>query len=386
MRFPHAKGLPMDIAAARAQWQAEQNKLGRFNLAVFGKTGVGKSTLINAIFGEEVAATGIGRPVTAGSRLYLTRAGTLGLYDTRGLEIGSAEQDMLAEVTRFVESARTRDASEHIHVAYYCIRAGDHRIEDTEQRFIRGLHGLGIPVFLVMTQVHRRNGVLRAEHLQFAEYLHGLGMPIHAGHPYLTAALPDAQLGYEAFGLTDLLAATDATAPEATRVALATAQVIDRSLKRKAVKARIASAVATASTVGASPVPFSDAALLVPIQTAMMASIAQVYRIPMSAALVASLAATAAATQAGRAAATGLLKMLPGVNLVVSGVSAAIAGAFTMALGRAWARVCEMIVDGRFGPMDNLDESALKDAFLSEFKQRFTSSLDDLGRQQGDGR
>jgi 50S ribosome-binding GTPase len=58
-------------------------KFRQVNLAVFGKTGVGKSTLINAIFGEEVARTGIGRPVTEGSRLYVTRSGSLGLYDRK---------------------------------------------------------------------------------------------------------------------------------------------------------------------------------------------------------------------------------------------------------------------------------------------------------------
>lgn len=38
-------------------------KIGQFNLAIFGKTGAGKSTLINAIFGEAVAKTGGMSPV-----------------------------------------------------------------------------------------------------------------------------------------------------------------------------------------------------------------------------------------------------------------------------------------------------------------------------------
>ena len=37
------------------EYEKQNAALGRFNLAIFGKTGVGKSTLINAIFGEEVA-------------------------------------------------------------------------------------------------------------------------------------------------------------------------------------------------------------------------------------------------------------------------------------------------------------------------------------------
>ena len=59
----------------RTEYEKQNAALGRFNLAIFGKTGVGKSTLINAIFGEEVARTGIGEPVTRGSHLYLDKIG-----------------------------------------------------------------------------------------------------------------------------------------------------------------------------------------------------------------------------------------------------------------------------------------------------------------------
>ncbi|WYX20332.1 GTPase [Achromobacter xylosoxidans] len=37
---------------------------GRVNILVAGKTGVGKSTLINAVFRGELAKTGAGKPVT----------------------------------------------------------------------------------------------------------------------------------------------------------------------------------------------------------------------------------------------------------------------------------------------------------------------------------
>ena len=76
----------------RAEYDRQNAALGRFNLAIFGKTGVGKSTLINAIFGEEVARTGIGEPVTKGSHLYVDKIGHLGIVDTQGLEVGRGQQ------------------------------------------------------------------------------------------------------------------------------------------------------------------------------------------------------------------------------------------------------------------------------------------------------
>lgn len=40
------------------------NKFGKANIIITGKTGVGKSTLINAIFSEKMAETGVGEPNT----------------------------------------------------------------------------------------------------------------------------------------------------------------------------------------------------------------------------------------------------------------------------------------------------------------------------------
>ncbi len=376
----------IDEQDARKQWAEEAAKLGRFNLLVLGKTGVGKSTLINAIFGESVARTGIGQPVTSGSRLYVTKSGNLGLYDTRGFELGATSAEILAEVRGLIEAKRTTDASEHIHVAYYCVRAGDHRFEPAEAEFVRSLHDLGLPVFLVLTQVHAKNGQYRPEHVEFAQYLYEQGLPVYLGRPFLTAALPDAALGYDAHGVRELVDATYQAAPEASQMALAAAQVVDRGLKLKAAKVRIKMAAGLAASVGAAPIPFSDAALIVPIQTGMMASISQIYQVPMDASLAAGLAASTAATNLGRSLAANALKMIPGAGSVAgSAVSASVASSFTLAMGEAWARVCGMMLDGKFGPLEHLDNGSIRIAFLEEFKGLFSSSLDSLRRKSGGG-
>lgn len=55
------------------------------NIIFIGKIGVGKSTLINALKGEFVAATGGFTPVTEESKFY--EAGILRLWDTQGIEL-----------------------------------------------------------------------------------------------------------------------------------------------------------------------------------------------------------------------------------------------------------------------------------------------------------
>src|SRR6201989_2732468 len=120
-------------------WRDKAEEIGRFNLAIFGKTGVGKSTLVNAIFGEDVAETGIGQPVTQGSHLYLHADGHFGVLDTRGLEIGTDAATIRAELKEYVGPLRRLPQSEQVHVAWYCVRSLDRRFEETEESFVREL-------------------------------------------------------------------------------------------------------------------------------------------------------------------------------------------------------------------------------------------------------
>src|ERR687893_1101508 len=162
----------------RAEYDKQDASLGRFNLAIFGKTGVGKSTLINAIFGEEVARTGIGEPVTRGSHLYLDKIGHLGIVDTPGLEVGRDSREILAELGKAMATMRRLPLSEQIHVAWYCIRGMDRRFEETEADFIRRLDELGLPVLLVLTQVPYRDGQYHPDALLLAEQIAAKRLPI----------------------------------------------------------------------------------------------------------------------------------------------------------------------------------------------------------------
>ena len=60
---------------------------GEVNVLIAGKTGVGKSTLINAVFQGDFATTGQGKPVTQKTREIKKDGIPLTLFDTRGLEL-----------------------------------------------------------------------------------------------------------------------------------------------------------------------------------------------------------------------------------------------------------------------------------------------------------
>lgn len=377
--MPASAGAP-DLTRLQVEGMFEQRlseafaALGCFNLAVFGKTGVGKSTLVNAIFGRDVARTGVGSPVTRGLVYYRHPDGFLGVYDSEGFETGTAGDAIVAGLRSLVSDHRTKAVDEQIHAAWYLVRWSDRRFERGQEQFVRELADLGLPVVVVLTQVPNRDGQVHPEAAEFARYIEGLDLPISPhGRVLLTNALADPFTGSPVFGLQELLDTTYEVIPAAAEAALTAAQMLDVGRKKKAVAAIINQAVVVAAGVGATPIPFADAALLVPNQVTMIARITAAYGLPPSRsralATAGSVVLTGGATMAGRYAVTSLLKFVPGGAVAGSAISATVAGTLTKAVGHAWARVCEFALSmGDTERVAFLESPQVTEQFLAYLK------------------
>lgn len=347
--------------------------LGMFNLAVFGKTGSGKSTLINAIFGHDVASTGVGAPVTRGLVYHRHPDGFLGIYDSEGFETGTSGNAILSGLRALIDADAAKPVAERIHAVWYLVRWSDRRFEPAQEQFVRELAGMGLPVIVVVTQVPTRDGQVHPDAVRVAEHIDHLSLPISPhGRVILTNALVDPFTESPVYGLQSLLDATYAVVPQAVERALTAAQVVDVSRKKKEVATIIRQAVTVAMGIGAVPVPFADAAVLVPNQVTMIARITAAWGLPPSKsralAVAGSVVLTGGATMAGRYAVTSLMKFIPGGAIAGSAISATVAGTLTKAVGTAWSRVCEYAW--------SLPDSD-REAFLSgpEVTSRFTSYL-----------
>ncbi|WP_229119512.1 DUF697 domain-containing protein [Enemella evansiae] len=166
--------------------------------------------------------------------------------------------------------------------------------------------------------------------------------------------------------------ATFQVAPEAVHSALAASQQVDLGAKAREARKAITTAAAGSAAAAASPIPFSDAAMLVPIQLGMMARIAQIYQLKFERAAMLAVASTSAATVGGRAAFTNLLKLIPGAGTLAGGaISAGVASTFTFAMGQAWLAVCQQLIAGRLKGLDGvIDAEAVQDLFNAEFRKR----------------
>lgn len=130
------------------------------NLLILGKTGVGKSSFINYLFGEDVRETGSGRPVTK-EGIYLNSFAlenglVVNLYDTWGLEADKAsvwETIIANEIGRH----NTTNIRDWFHTILYCLSAKSARVEAFETDLINRLNEGGNRVIVVLTHSDLNN-------------------------------------------------------------------------------------------------------------------------------------------------------------------------------------------------------------------------------------
>lgn len=121
--------------------------------------------------------------------------------------------------------------------------------------------------------------------------------------------------------------------------------------KKRAAQAAVAAAVASSFGEGFAPIPFSDAALLVPTHVVMIAGITVIFGLDISksflTSFVSSTIGTAGATVLGKTVVSNLLKLIPGIGTLAGGaISGTTAGLLTTALGEAYIKIMEKVYKG----------------------------------------
>lgn len=336
--------------------QKATTERGHINVLIAGRSGVGKSTLINSVFQHNLAETGQGRPVTKHTREITKDGMPLTIFDTRGLEM-SDFKSTLGELEKTIRDRCTdKDSNRHIHVAWLCIQEDGRRVEDAEID-MHNMLSKYVPLITVITKARSDNG--------FRQEVMGL-LPESKNVIRVRAiseSLDDEHV-LKPMGLTDLVELTSEVVPEGKRRALAAAQKASLDYKKSQAHKVVAGAATAAAAAGASPIPFSDAAILAPIQVGMLAGISSVFGLEMSkgtlSTLVASAVGVTGATLVGRTIAVNLLKLLPGAGTVIGGaISAATASTLTIAIGEAYIAVlAELMADNpdRMPDMNEIGE------------------------------
>jgi len=320
----------------------EIQKMSPINILLVGKTGVGKSTLINGMFRDNLVETGVGKPVTKYLQKITKENIPINLYDTQGLELNSQNQrEVLTEITTLLKDLKHQGEKDRIHLIYYCINSNGSRIEDSEIALINSLKQFA-PVIIVLTQSLGENSE------QLKDYIQNLNLDVADVIEILAKPYRINDMVIEEKGLKELMTKSFELLDEEIKNSFINAQHVDIDLKAKTARRWAKRYIKTAFGIGFVPIPFSDASLLVPMQIGMIAHINSIFGISMDkqrvASIIAAIGGTGGATFAGRFIVTNALKFIPGVGSLAGGlISAATASIMTTALAMSYIEVLSYI-------------------------------------------
>lgn len=356
-----------------------KQKYGRFNLAIIGNTGVGKSSLVNAVFGSQRADVGLGLPVTRGVRYYADDS--FGMWDFEGFEIGS-EKSPAETLHSHLQTIAQCPADQQISVVWYCVLHNSDRLTPPDIEMIRELDRAGLPVVLVLTKVewtkHPISGKYRAPEgtERFREWLENpysgaesIDLPVR--HVALTSAVSRDGKG-TGHGLGDLVAKTLELVPADTQDSFRIAQRLNLPWKRELSRKVMLASSTAAGAAAATPIPAADAATLAPIQMTMMGRIAFIYDLELKTMASPSVLGQLASQLSGQALARSFIKIIPVAGIVLN---ASVASAITAAAGEGWMRLCEKVHTGE------IDLSQVEEV-ISEFAPTVRSLLKNMMSQK----
>ncbi|WP_311479928.1 GTPase [uncultured Anaerococcus sp.] len=358
--------------------------LSTLNIIVAGKTGVGKSTLINAVFKDELAETGMGRPVTNHMRKITKKDIPLAIYDTRGFELGKdVQEDVKKEVFDTINKGlATKDINKAIHCIWYCINTASNRIEPEEIQWLRELSRENqvtqVPIIVVMTQSISRKNAEKMRQMILDENL-----DIIQVIPVLAKDFEIEDVGVvKSFGLERLIEVMGEALPEELLDTLQHVQIASLSEKKRRASKVVATAALAATGQGAAPIPFADAALLIPTQVGMIASITVIFGFDVNksviTALLSSTIGSGGATLLGRAFVANILKLLPAAGSIAGGaISAGTAGVITAALGSAYIAFMELVYKGEMN-IEDLSSKEGKETIANIFKENLKNGRENL--------
>ena len=127
------------------------------NILILGKTGAGKSTLVNYLYGREIAVARAGRPVTEKGlhrhEPFAYNGMDIVIWDSWGLEPDKAREWWESLKEELIRQSGQPDIKDWIHTVIYCYDAKMSRLDSYEvEHVLKPLIDMGYRVIFALTK------------------------------------------------------------------------------------------------------------------------------------------------------------------------------------------------------------------------------------------
>lgn len=333
--------------------------MGKGNVLILGESGVGKSTLINAILGDDEAPTGWGTEgTTKRLEIYGDKKEDLSfrLIDSVGFVPSSIQRNSAIRAVEkwSKEQAKTNEDDNAINVIWFCVEGTRTKLFPQTIGHLSKAISIwkSVPVIVVITKSYSipdREKNIELVNNAFAMQK-GRKINLKKVIPVVAQTYVLNDTAYAPpDGITELIEATNELLPDGKKAARKDIDKYNLNRKRVMAQSTVAAATAAGVVVGAIPLPFTDAALLVPTETAEIKAIAKIYEADKKAGasdIVAKL--IEAGTVGGIAKAIiSALKAIPGINIATSILNAVVAGVLVALIGEISIQAYEKVYLGQ---------------------------------------
>lgn len=337
------------------------------NILVVGGTGVGKGSLINMVFGKNIAKIGVGKPVTQEIECHEDGQIDVRLYDSRGYETESSDDDkFLQNVTSFVKAET--DPLKTIHLIWYCISAAGGRVTDYDLNAIKTFLNLNLPIAVVFTETDRSTNEKIAEMKSVID--------IPDIKIFETTIMPQ-----QYNQVQELVKWSVEKLPDSLRHSFIKSQRANLELKNEEANKYIKQHCVVAFGVGFTPRPFSDAPLLVSNEMYLIARLFHLYDLDSISDIISmtgvSIIIEKLASYYGKSATYKLIELFPKAGSVAKGlIDGGVGAIMTAAIGKAVSiiasEICRANLSGEF---EQVKEMVIKFAPLcQEYAKMYVQS------------
>ena len=336
--------IPVEGLAEKFEQQFTElkNEIINPNILILGQTGVGKSSLINTIFGKNIAAVSNTKAQTQGFHKYTDKDVPVNIIDSEGYELEKSA-DFKQMIDQYL-TVNFDDISKQIHLACYCISISSARVLPYDIENLKFLADKNIPTCVVFTQCDNDT-----PEGSTALSLQKVINESCGGTIKCFQVSNDEEINKQ-LTIDELIEwSRNNLSEENLRLGFAVAQKKNLEIKQQSAEPRIKYYAATAAAIGATPIPVSDAILLTTLQVKMCADIFGIYGLDNNiSSTVKNVISSQVVSLLGKTLAGNLIKLIPGAGTAVGAViNASVASSITFSMGYAISRLTKQCIESR---------------------------------------